>query len=174
MLLPALVLLMGLVALGALYAGFAAARAVGAGSLAHRARPGARSPARRGRSRWRSLVILAGGLFHGDADDASVFGVFLIGGALLGRGRRRALGQRSGARGRPALVVLSHPEGQRLERPPGLGERLLGVTDQLLDRKRPLPPAGGPSPYAPGRIRTCDLALRRRALYPLSYGRSAR
>jgi integrase len=26
--------------------------------------------------------------------------------------------------------------------------------------------------YAPGRIRTCDLALRRRALYPLSYGRS--
>src|SRR5262249_25368338 len=25
---------------------------------------------------------------------------------------------------------------------------------------------------APGRIRTCDLALRRRALYPLSYGRS--
>ena len=27
--------------------------------------------------------------------------------------------------------------------------------------------------YAPGRIRTCGLALRRRALYPLSYGRSA-
>ena len=26
--------------------------------------------------------------------------------------------------------------------------------------------------YAPGRIRTCGLALRRRALYPLSYGRS--
>ena len=25
--------------------------------------------------------------------------------------------------------------------------------------------------YAPGRNRTCDLALRRRALYPLSYGR---
>src|SRR2546423_15050780 len=25
--------------------------------------------------------------------------------------------------------------------------------------------------HAPGRIRTCDLALRRRALYPLSYGR---
>jgi fructose-specific phosphotransferase system IIC component len=30
------------------------------------------------------LVILAGGIFHGDADDASVFGVFLLGGALLG------------------------------------------------------------------------------------------
>ncbi len=27
--------------------------------------------------------------------------------------------------------------------------------------------------YAPGWIRTSDLALRRRALYPLSYGRSA-
>jgi hypothetical protein len=25
--------------------------------------------------------------------------------------------------------------------------------------------------HAPGRIRTCGLALRRRALYPLSYGR---
>ena len=28
--------------------------------------------------------------------------------------------------------------------------------------------------HAPGRIRTFDLALRRRALYPLSYGRSSR
>ncbi len=28
-----------------------------------------------------------------------------------------------------------------------------------------------PARYAPGRNRTCDLALRRRALYPLSYGR---
>jgi hypothetical protein len=27
---------------------------------------------------------------------------------------------------------------------------------------------------APGRIRTCDLSLRRRTLYPLSYGRGAR
>jgi hypothetical protein len=27
------------------------------------------------------------------------------------------------------------------------------------------------SQNAPGRIRTCGLALRRRALYPLSYGR---
>jgi hypothetical protein len=25
--------------------------------------------------------------------------------------------------------------------------------------------------YAPGKIRTCDLCLRRAALYPLSYGR---
>ena len=28
--------------------------------------------------------------------------------------------------------------------------------------------------YAPGKIRTCDLSLRRRALYPLSYGRRRR
>ena len=33
---------------------------------------------------------------------------------------------------------------------------------QIRDRYRP---------DTPGRIRTCDLALRRRALYPLSYGR---
>ena len=30
------------------------------------------------------LVVLAGGLFHGDADDGSVFGIFLLGGAVLG------------------------------------------------------------------------------------------
>jgi hypothetical protein len=82
-LLPALLLLMGLVALGALYAGFAAARAVRAGSLTTAAAWGALTgPA------WALamavLVVLAGGLFHGDADDASVFGVFLFGGALLG------------------------------------------------------------------------------------------
>ena len=84
-LLPALVLLMGLVALGALYAGFAAARTVAARSLSSGAAWGALTgPA------WAIsmafLVILAGGLFHGDADDASVFGVFLFGGALLGAG----------------------------------------------------------------------------------------
>ncbi len=32
---------------------------------------------------------------------------------------------------------------------------------------------GQPCSYAPGRNRTYDLALRRRALYPLSYGREA-
>jgi hypothetical protein len=30
------------------------------------------------------------------------------------------------------------------------------------------------SNHAPGKIRTCDLSLRRRALYPLSYGRRRR
>jgi hypothetical protein len=33
--------------------------------------------------------------------------------------------------------------------------------------------AGSERENAPGRIRTCDLSLRRRALYPLSYGRWA-
>ena len=32
----------------------------------------------------------------------------------------------------------------------------------------------GHSEHAPGKIRTCDLSLRRRALYPLSYGRNER
>src|SRR5215468_10146115 len=35
-------------------------------------------------------------------------------------------------------------------------------------------PHGGVCRNAPGRNRTCDLALRRRALYPLSYGRRGR
>jgi hypothetical protein len=82
-LLPALVLLMGLVALGALYAGFAAARTVKADSLQRAALWGAvTGPA------WAIamaiLVVLAGGLFHGDADDTSVFSVFLLGGAIFG------------------------------------------------------------------------------------------
>jgi hypothetical protein len=32
------------------------------------------------------LISLAGGLLHGDADGGSVFGVFLLFGALLGAG----------------------------------------------------------------------------------------
>src|SRR5438552_11072427 len=40
----------------------------------------------------------------------------------------------------------------------------------MVERK-PLPHAGR---YAPGRNRTCDLSLRRRTLYPLSYGRRRR
>jgi hypothetical protein len=97
-LVPALVVLMGLVALGALYAGFAAARTVKARSLGTGAAWGALTgPA------WAvtmaCLVILAGGLFHGDADDASVFGVFLVGGALLGAG-----GGMIAVSGRPPVV----------------------------------------------------------------------
>jgi hypothetical protein len=81
--LPALVILLSLNALGALYAGFAAARALGADKPTSAAAWGAiTGPA------WAVAmaiaVLLAGGLFHGDAGDGSVFAVFLIGGALLG------------------------------------------------------------------------------------------
>jgi hypothetical protein len=84
-LLPAIVVLMGMLILAALYAGFGAARAVGASTPVHGAAWGAiTGPA------WAIamsiLVGLAGGLFHGDADGGSVFGVFLLFGALLGAG----------------------------------------------------------------------------------------
>ena len=80
---PSLIVLIALLSLGALYAGFAAARAVAAVALARAAAWGAiTGPA------WALamavLGTLAGGLNHGDADDASVFGIFLLGGALLG------------------------------------------------------------------------------------------
>jgi hypothetical protein len=82
-LVPAIVLLIGMVALAALYAGFVAARAVRATTLRRGALWGAiTGPA------WSItmsiLVVGAGGLLHGDADDGSVFVVFLLGGALLG------------------------------------------------------------------------------------------
>ena len=64
------------------------------------------------------LVVLAGGLFHGDADDASVFGVFLLGGALLGAaGGALAV---SGQAPRP-LVLLSEPEHRASRAPSGPG-----------------------------------------------------
>jgi hypothetical protein len=83
--LPALVLVIGLLILAALYAGFAAARAVGAATPPLGAAWGAvTGPA------WAIamsiLISLAGGLFHGDADGGSVFGLFLLLGALLGAG----------------------------------------------------------------------------------------
>jgi hypothetical protein len=83
--LPALVLLFGLLILAALYAGFAAARAVGAATPMLGAAWGAvTGPA------WAIamsiLVSLAGGLFHGDADGGSVFGLFVLLGAVLGAG----------------------------------------------------------------------------------------
>jgi hypothetical protein len=84
-LLPALVLLMGLLILAALYAGFAAARAVAAPTQLLGGAWGALTgPV------WAIamsiLTSLAGGLFHGDADGGSVFGVFLLFGAVLGAG----------------------------------------------------------------------------------------
>jgi hypothetical protein len=80
---PAVVLLIALVALGALYAGFAAARTARAAT-----RPAAVAWGALAGPVWAIamavLVVLAGGVFHGDADDVSVLGVFLFGGALLG------------------------------------------------------------------------------------------
>ena len=83
--LPALIVLFALLILAALYAGFAAARAVGAETAPLGAAWGAvTGPA------WAIamsiLISLAGGLFHGDADGGSVFGLFLLFGALLGAG----------------------------------------------------------------------------------------
>jgi hypothetical protein len=96
--LPAVVLLMGLIALAALYAGFAAARAVRASTLQRGALWGAiTGPA------WAVamaiLIVGAGGLFHGDADDLSVFAIFLVGGGLLGAagGALAVTGQAPGA-----------------------------------------------------------------------------
>jgi hypothetical protein len=81
--LPALVLLLCLVALGAVYAGFAAARAVNADQVPLAAAWGALTgPA------WAVAMavglVAAGGLLHGDAGDGSAFGIFLLGGAVLG------------------------------------------------------------------------------------------
>ncbi len=83
--LPALIVLFALLILAALYAGFAAARAVGAETAPLGAAWGTvTGPA------WAIamsiLISLAGGLFHGDADGGSVFGLFLLFGALLGAG----------------------------------------------------------------------------------------
>jgi hypothetical protein len=78
--LPALIVL---VVLGALFAGFAAARSARADTRMHAAAWGAiTGPV------WALamtvLGLLAGGVNHGDADDGSVFGLFVFWGALLG------------------------------------------------------------------------------------------
>jgi hypothetical protein len=97
---PAMVVLLGLTALGALYAGFAAARAARARSLATAAAWGAITG-----PTWAIVMTiltgLAGGLFHGDADGASVFGVFLLGGLVLGAAGG-ALAEGAGAAADPA------------------------------------------------------------------------
>jgi hypothetical protein len=83
--LPALIVVMGLVALGALYAGFAAARAARGRTMLAGAAWGALA----GPTWAVAMVILnalAGGFFHGAAEGASVFGVFLLGAAVLGAG----------------------------------------------------------------------------------------
>ncbi len=81
--LPAIVVLMGLLALGALYAGFTAARATGAATLPAAAGWGAITG-----PLWAVAmaiaVALAGGAFHGEADAGSVVALYLLGGAALG------------------------------------------------------------------------------------------
>jgi hypothetical protein len=54
---------------------------------------------------------------------------------------------------------------QAKQRPEGLSQRIGGVGEK--------PRLAGCFRDAPGKIRTCDLSLRRRALYPLSYGRGS-
>src|SRR5919106_2625462 len=85
------------------------------------------------------------------------------------------------AQGRRA--ISSPSLGRRLakgptERPRGspqtYGERPRGKDPAASDVRRPAkrPPAKSARPDAPGRNRTCGLALRRRTLYPLSYRRA--
>jgi hypothetical protein len=50
--------------------------------------------------------------------------------------------------------------------------RITGLVD-VAATAQPVNGAGVESPSAPGPIRTADLSLRRRALYPLSYGRGS-
>ena len=112
--LPALVILLSLNALGALYAGFAAARALGADTPTSAAAWGAiTGPA------WAVTmaiaVLLAGGLFHGDAGDGSVLGD-LPDRRRAARGRRRrALGVRrhraSAGRAGPDELDVTRPTG---------------------------------------------------------------
>ncbi len=81
--LPAIIVLMGLIALGALYAGFTAARAAGAATLPAAAGWGAITG-----PLWAVAMAiataLAGGAFHGEADGQSVVALYLLGGAVLG------------------------------------------------------------------------------------------
>jgi hypothetical protein len=120
---PAMIALVGLLSLGALYAGFSAARAVRAPTLARAAAWGAiTGPA------WATamamLATLTGGLYHGDADDASVFGIFLLAGAALGAaGGALALSgsaapaPRPDGAGRPTSPGPSSPDPASRSRP---------------------------------------------------------
>ena len=66
-----------------------------------------------------------------------------------------------------APVPAVHDDGNRM-RPGARGE------EELHELARVGAVGVRRSGHAPGRIRTCGLALRRRALYPLSYGRGER
>ena len=96
--------------------------------------------------------------------------------AAAATARERQLAHNCAARARPPLDGCLHapPRARPLdaargdERQPGRGR--LSRRYEPLDRL----PASLRFCHAPGKIRTCDLCLRRAALYPLSYGRSGR
>jgi len=94
--LPALVVLLGLLIAAGLSAGLAVARAARARTRASGAAWGAITGPVWGITMC-LLAVLAGGLFHGDADDASVFGLFLLWGALLGAAGGALAAQPSGS-----------------------------------------------------------------------------
>jgi hypothetical protein len=81
-----------------------------------------------------------------------------------------------------SLEVPVHLVDHVTEKLVNAGWRLPRTTaEELVDISVAIEPAAhaawlqlGSVPDAPGRIRTCDLSLRRRTLYPLSYGRGAR
>ena len=84
-------------------------------------------------------------------------------------GHRRALVEE---RRRPARAEDQRPE--RRQRADG-EERAEDVQEEEpvveIHRREHTKAGGGTCGDAPGTIRTCDLSLRRRTLYPLSYGR---
>ena len=86
-------------------------------------------------------------------------------------------------RGNLGRAIASLSLGRRLAKEPTerprdstqtYGERPRGKDPAASDVRRPAkrPPAKSARRHAPGRNRTCGLALRRRTLYPLSYRRA--
>ena len=80
--------------------------------------------------------------------------------------------------GGPAIVesCSESPQSRSVSRSGDAAKRFRrGVDVTASGRRAPrnekTPVSAGVSCHAPGMIRTCDLCLRRAALYPLSYGR---
>ena len=74
------------------------------------------------------------------------------------------------------MTAIAKPAAPGLEMAVG-GRRALQRPTSSLNRRSLQTPNPAPAKanlHAPGKIRTCDLSLRRRALYPLSYGRRGR
>ena len=88
-----------------------------------------------------------------------------VAGPVLDRRRRRAAGSESLDR----LDASAGVESSRVD--VGLGRGRAVTHGRREAATVPERPANGSRRSAPGKIRTCDLCLRRAALYPLSYGR---